>query len=710
MSLRLHALLPAVAAFATTAWAWAQEPAPAVAPATSPPVATAFETVLWVPAERATDVEHLKAVRRAGFSAINLGPDGDPLPLLENGLGFYLDQPIGKGFLELRDRDWEPLQKDYERTRDASKLVRPQCLRDQKLLVELGARAASATARMQTAAGSALRFVAIADEASSTRHGNPLDVCRCERCLGLFREFAVQRYATVEAANEAWGTQFASFAAVEPLSTDQVRRRELGGVVLPENLVPFADWLDFVDEGFRLAVQHVTEQVRSAASDIPCGLTGLHAPFAFGGHDYARLLPGMTLVEPYDQGGAVDLARSLLPRAAHWSTLQVPTEVAKDTSNLLAGLLAEAASRGQHGLVAWNDERVIGPGGELTAAGECLRTAMQSVRPALDACKGAASEFDSVWICESHASVRAWWMLDSANDGLTWVRRLASHEASHSTSMAARRGWSKLLGDLGLSPRFVGEQDLPTRLLQDPPRLLVLPACVALSDRACRAIAAYAQQGGTVLADHTPALYDERLRRRSSGGLDVLFGIEQRSLRWDDLGVREGQVRRGALGAVDGSLRAQIAERSGSESVFVERRHFRGRAVYLNLPVCIYAGVRLDPAAVLAAADLRKRVRQVVNSALVQPRCDVRGESLPACVHRQFLRAVDGRLLLAVRIDALDAPSILRQLGQDGLRKVRVTFPHPVRLSTLAGKDLGVGAEFEQELDAYRGLFLEVRP
>jgi hypothetical protein len=703
MSRQLHAALRWLSVLAATSLSLAQDPAPA------PPVAVPFETILWVPAERAREAAHLAAVHQAGFSAINLGPEGDAGLLLASGLGFYLDQPIGKGFLELRDRDWEPLQRQYERTRDTGKLVRPQCLRNHQLLVELGARAAAAAAKLHAAAGPAMRFVAIADEASTTRHGNPLDVCRCERCLSAFREFAMQRYGSLAQLNEAWGTQFASIEALEPLSTDQVRRRELGGVVLPENLTPFAAWLDFVDEGFRAAVQHLCEQVRSSAPGVPCGLTGLQAPFAFGGHDYARLLPGLTLLEAYDLGGAVELARSLVPRAQHWSTLQIPTELEADSSSQLLALLAEAAARGQDGVVVWNDERVLAADETLTAAGKAMRTAFQSARPALDACAGAVPEHDSVWICESHASVRAWWMLDSANDGLTWVRRLASHEAAHSTSMAARRGWSKLLADVGIAPRFLGELELPARLLQDPPRLLVLPACIALSDRACIAIAAYVQQGGTVVADHTTALYDENLRRRASGGLDVLFGIEQRSLRWEDLGVREGKVRGGTLGAVDGSLRAQVAERSGSESVFIERRYRRGRAVYLNVPVCLYAGVRLEPTLVAAAADLRKRIRQVLASALIVPRCEVRGEGLPACVQRRFLRARDGRRLLAVRIDAIDAPPILRQLGQQGAREVHLMFPQSVRLVSLAGKELGSGTDIELPLDAFLGLFVEVR-
>src|SRR5262249_54106199 len=135
-------------------------------------------------------------------------------------------------------------------------------------------------------------------------------------------------YVDIGALNAAWGTEFADFDHVEPLTTDQVRRRELGGVRLPANLRPFAEWLEFADASFAAAVAHLAAQARRGAPGSAVGRTGLQGPPAFGGHDYAALLPPLSLVEPYDVGGARELARSLLPRAQHWTTLAVPEQLA----------------------------------------------------------------------------------------------------------------------------------------------------------------------------------------------------------------------------------------------------------------------------------------------------------------------------------------------------------------------------------------------
>ncbi len=664
-----------------------------------------FAALLWAPAAPRED-RFLAAVRGAGIDGLNLPRGAEPAPLRAHGLRYYLDQPIGKGFLELRDEEVQPLRAAYERTRDLAGLVRPTCLRDAARLAQL---AADVRAAVTACAGPSLSFVALADEASVTRHNAPLDLCRCPDCLRSFSSFALSRHGSLAALNQAWETQFAEPSAIEPVGTDQIRRRELGGPMLPENLQPWADWLDFVDAGFAAAIATLARAATAAAQGAPVGLTGLQAPTAFGGHDYAALLGPLTLLEPYDTGGAVDLVRSLRPDAALWSTWTLPEAGMPPGGSMLLSRMCEAAARGQQGAVLWSADRAFTSSGERTPAGAALAAALSRMRPALDACAGAVVEEDSIFLCESQASVRAHWMLDSVADGLTWIRRLASYEADHSTSFAARKSWQQLLGDLGFAPRWVGERDLPERLLLERPKLLVLPATIALSDRACRAVAAYVQAGGCVLADHSTALYDERLRRRPRGGLDALFGIQERSLLLQDLGVREGRPRADLAAAVDGGLRSELGERRAGGAVFVEHRTGKGRAVMLNLPVCAYAERRLQPKELEFCADLRRRVRQVLQAARLAPRVDVRGEGLPTCVQRRLLRTKDGRSLLCVRLDALDAPDLMRKLAAGGRRSVQVRFPQSVRLRRLGDEAWIQGAEFELALDPEAGLFAEVR-
>jgi hypothetical protein len=302
-------------------------------------------------------------------------------------------------------------------------------------------------------------------------------------------------------------------------------------------------------------------------------------------------------------------------------------------------------------------------------------------------------------------------MLDSAADGMTWVRRFASYEATHSTSQAARLGWVRLLQDLGGQPWFVAEATLPERLLQERPRCLVLPATLALSDRTVQAITTWVHNGGVLLADHSTGLYDGDLLRRQRGALDELFGITARSFDWRDVLVREGKatsLERG-LPLAERGLRGQLAEQREGSDAHVERRVGRGRTVYLNAPVAAYAAWRLAPDRVEPARELRRRVRSVLQAAGFEPPAEVRGEGLPTCIERVALRLRDGRNVLAIRVNALDAPSVLHKLGSGGARPIRIDLPAAARLRRLDGDSLGEGTAFDLRLDPCGALFLEVQ-
>src|SRR6185503_15632367 len=92
------------------------------------------------------------------------------------------------------------------------------------------------------------------------------------------------------------------------------------------NLRPWAEHREFMDRQLADLVGALQRDVVARAPGLACGLTGLQPPSAYGGHDYARLLPAMTCFEAYDIGGARDLAACLAPRGA----LQLATVFPED--------------------------------------------------------------------------------------------------------------------------------------------------------------------------------------------------------------------------------------------------------------------------------------------------------------------------------------------------------------------------------------------
>jgi len=212
------------------------------------------------------------------------------------------------------------------------------------------------------------------------------------------------------------------------------------------------------------------------------------------------------------------------------------------------------------------------------------------------------------------------------------------------------------------------------------------------------------------LADHSTAIYDERLQRRDRGGLDELFGIEHRSLAWHDLLVREGQStsRDQGLPTAERSLRGATSQQETDADTFLERSIGSGHAYYLNSPVAAYGSWRLDEQQVAPARELRRRVRAALRRARVVPPCEVEGQGLPTCIERVPLRLRDGRNVLVVRLNALERPSLLRTLNQNGPIPIEITLPRKLHVRELNGKDHGVTATVKTTLDAFGAVFLEV--
>jgi hypothetical protein len=111
--------------YSVLAWLWLLLLGGHALSAQEPVARPAFGRVLWVPQQVQQDVAALREVRRAGFNGVNLARGVEPGQAVAAGLGYYLDQPMGKGLLELRDEPWQGVAKDYEQHRNPAVLVRP---------------------------------------------------------------------------------------------------------------------------------------------------------------------------------------------------------------------------------------------------------------------------------------------------------------------------------------------------------------------------------------------------------------------------------------------------------------------------------------------------------------------------------------------------------------------------------------------------------
>jgi hypothetical protein len=142
----------------------------------------------------------------------------------------------------------------------------------------------------------------------------------------------------------------------------------------------------------------------------------------------------------------------------------------------------------------------------------------------------------------------------------------------------------------------------------------------------------------------------------------------------------------------------------------MEAVHGKGRAFYLNLAVCEYGKVRLQPERLHAAVGLRKRVRHILRKARVLQPVLLQAKGMPTCLERMVFKTPDGRRLLAVRVNALESPRILAKLAKRGPHTARVIFrAKSIVVDLRTGKVYPAAFQHDLPLDPYGALFLEVR-
>ena len=167
----------------------------------------------------------------------------------------------------------------------------------------------------------------------------------------------------------------------------------------------------------------------------------------------------------------------------------------------------------------WFDDQTPRPWQEAVAPH--YREAAHKIGPLM---QGAEWKHDGIALLYNHPSVQLGWVLDAQAHSSTWVNRDGDHRlgASH----MVRQAWENMLRDSGLQYNFLSYIDVIQNGIPAEYRVLILPACLCLSDAEAQAIAAFCRRGGTVLADYLPGVWDQHGRGRAKGGaLDTLFGV-----------------------------------------------------------------------------------------------------------------------------------------------------------------------------------------
>jgi len=333
-----------------------------------------------------------------------------------------------------------------------------------------------------------------------------------DQSLAEMRNWLKERYGTLAALNQQWGTNFPAWDLVTPMTTNEAMKQS------DDNFSSWGDFKEWMDVSFANAVKLGVDAVRSVDPEAYVALEGGQVP-GWGGYDYSRLAKVLPAIEPYDLGANMEILQSLNPNMVRLITTggKGPQEKWRLWYELL---------HGNRGLIVWDDKyEFVNKDGTVGARGREAAPFYTELTSGVGALLiNSERESDPIAIHYSQPSLRTEWLLDQRPKGEEWVKRTSATEEG-GDFQRLRESWCRLIEDLGLQYRFVAyDQVEDGELLRGGYRVLILPHSTAISKAEADAMLRFVEQGGVLIADGEPGVFDEHGRRLPRPLLSDLFG------------------------------------------------------------------------------------------------------------------------------------------------------------------------------------------
>jgi Beta-galactosidase len=340
-----------------------------------------------------------------------------------------------------------------------------------------------------------------------------------------FRAWLQTQYPSLAALNAEWGTHYATWDEVAPELTTAAMRRS------GDNFAAWSDFKAWMDVAYARALRVGTDAVHRADPTALAAIEGAQVP-GWGGYDYTLLAHAVDVIEIYDTYENLAILRSLNPDVVTLTT-------AFSTKPRQLHMIWREWLRGCRGLVLWDDHNgIVRPDGTPGPDAKGYAAVFAALRGPLGrAVLDSRPVYDPVAILYSPASFRVAWMLEHRAGGAAWATRTAAEEDTGDAQREALAADGQALEHLGLTPRYVGPDQLARGELGGA-KALILPSAIALSAADATAVGRFVAHGGRVIADVVPGSFDEHGRRLARASLADLFeGGEGRIVPAGDQGA-----------------------------------------------------------------------------------------------------------------------------------------------------------------------------
>lgn len=397
--------------------------------------------------------------------------------------------------------------------------------------------------------------------------------CVHPACIDAYRGWLEGQYETIDALNESWGSNYASFAEVDLL--DRADNMESAA----RESAP-ARWYD--RQAFaRWNLSNYVGRFRAAYDRLdPEALTGYEGTGGFG-DDYDAICTTNTFYGPYPSIGD-DLVRSIFPRERVRSNWMGYSK----TADALSDAAWRMVMKGMDSIWFWMWDGIgtyrgtVRPTMDLWPAMAEVTAEMRPVQRGLgDLIIASEPAHSGIAVFYSVASALA----GSLPESSAWTRPQSVHEAL-----------TEMTYELGLDFRYLTSALVTGgELTTDEFRVLLLPVSAAISPEEAEAIRAFVVAGGTVIADVRPGVFDGHCKPLQTGALDDVFGITRTARDGaTDAAVQVSAELEGTPVAIDlpktrldAGVQAATAQALGAVNgapVLLVNRFGQGRAVLLN--------------------------------------------------------------------------------------------------------------------------------
>jgi hypothetical protein len=341
----------------------------------------------------------------------------------------------------------------------------------------------------------------LADESSLTCYTDPFDVDWAPEAIAGFRAWLRKEYGSLERLNAGWGTSFASWPAVVPMTTEEAQKHG--------NFAPWADHRIYMEREFVRAFARARDWLKEMDPGGRPSISGTQVPTAHNGCDWYAIDQELEYIQPYS-GGSQDAMHHLFNpklRITGFTGYGTVGDQAKYQQ-------WQRLFYGHSGASIFWHYTMLNPDLTLSEQGSALAETFQQLQ------SGIARVFmdapvveDGVAIHFSMASIRGAWITDGvirADMG-----NVNSSSKSYADLVRRRDAWVRELEAQGVQFRFLATQQIEAGEL-DKYKLLILPYSIALSDAEASAIERFVARGGRVLADEHVGRMDERCRWRKT--------------------------------------------------------------------------------------------------------------------------------------------------------------------------------------------------